>query len=423
MPSSRARWISSAEAIGRVTGARPTITTDQRRARLAARHHLAPAHAAATVEQAALDQVGLHATDPTTVYLSAGARIPGLDRATVERALYDDRTLVRMIGMRRTLFIEPVQLAPMVHVASTQSYVPGERRRLEGWLIDAGITATPRPWLAGVEDATAAAIERLGSGTAAELTKVVPELAIQIPVSIGKRYEGTVGVSTRVLFLLAMDGRISRGRPRGTWVSSQYRWESMHRWLPMEERVAAYAEATAQAELVERWLRAYGPGTTGDLRWWTGWTLGTVRRTLADLDTVEVDLDDGATGLVMADDVEPGVAGSSAPGDGPEPWIALLPSLDPTTMGWAGRDWYLGPHRPALFDRNGNAGPTIWLDGRVVGGWGQRPDGEVVTRLLEDVGSGATAAIDARAATLTAWMEGVRIMPRFPTPLQRELSA
>jgi hypothetical protein len=398
-----------------VTTTHATITTEQRRARLAVRHHLAPAHAAATIEAAAHDQVGLHATDPTTVHISAWARIPGLERATVERALYDDRTLVRMIGMRRTLFIEPIELAPVVHVACAPSIVPRERRRLEGWLVEAEVTDAPRPWLARVEDATVAAIERLGSGTAAELTKVVPELAIQIPISVGKVYQGTVGVSTRVLFLLAMDGRISRGRPRGTWVSSQYRWEPMHRWVDMEARSAALTEASAQADLVERWLRAYGPGTTDDLRWWSGWTLGAVRRALAVLDTVEVALEDGSTGLVMADDLEPEAT--------PDPWIALLPSLDPTIMGWTSRDWYLAPHRPALFDRNGNAGPTIWLDGRVVGGWGQRPDGAVVTRLLEEVGSEATAAIEARAAELTAWMEGVRIMPRFPTPLQRELSA
>ena len=334
-----------------MTTARPTITTAERRHRLAVRHHLAPDHAAATIEAAALDQCGLHATDPTTVYLSAWARIPGLERPTIERALYDDRTVVRMIGMRRTLFIEPVELAPVVHAACTPSIVPRERRRLEDWLIEAGVTDSPAPWLARVEDEAVAALERLGSGTASELAKVVPELAIQMKVGVGKPYEGTVGVSTRVLFLLAMDGRVSRGRPRGTWVSSQYRWEPMHRWVPMAERAAAYTEASAQAELVERWLRAYGPGTTDDLRWWSGWTLGAVRRALGSLETTEVDLDDGTTGLVMSDDLRPTTARDR------DPWIALLPSLDPTTMGWTARDWYLGPHRPALFDRNGNAGP------------------------------------------------------------------
>src|SRR6185503_1995692 len=101
----------------------------------------------------------------------------------------------------------------------------------------------------------------------------------------------------------------------------------------------------------------------------------------------------------------------------PAPWVALLPSLDPTTMGWQGRDWYLGPHRPVLFDTNGNAGPTIWVDGRIVGGWAVRPTGEVITRLLEDVGRTATHAVEAEAARLATWYGSVGSVPRFPTPL------
>jgi hypothetical protein len=398
-----------------VTSPRPTITEEQRRARLGIRHHLATARRAATVEEAAGDLVGLHATDPATVHLSAWARVSGLQRATTERALYTDRTLIRMIGMRRTLFVEPLDLAVIVHASCAPSIGPRERRRMEGWLVEAGITDAPGHWLAGVEDATFAAIERLGAATASELARVVPELAIQIPISVGKAYQGTVGISTRVLFLLSMDGRIARGQPRGTWISSQYRWEPMDRWVAMEQRSAAYTEASAQSILVGRWLSAFGPGTTDDLRWWTGWTLATVRRALASIDTVEVDLGDGATGLVLADDVETPTVSSG-------PWIALLPSLDPTTMGWTQRDWYLGPHRATLFDRNGNAGPTIWVDGRVVGGWGQRPDGEVVTHLLQDVGAETTVAISDRAEDLTTWLAGTRIMPRFPTPIQGKLS-
>jgi len=349
------------------------------------------------------------------VHLSAWARVHGMDRGAMDRALYDDRTLVRMIGMRRTLFAEPVELAPIVHAACGPTIVARERRRLEGWLVDAGVTTTPHRWLARVEDSTVAAIERSGAATAAELAKIVPELAIQMPISVGKPYQGTVGTSTRVLFLLAMDGRIARGRPQGTWISSRYRWEPMHRWVPLKEHAAAHTEASAQVVLVERWLRAFGPGTPEDLQWWTGWSLGAVRRALAMLETLDVDLGDGAVGVVMADDLDEPAA--------TDPWVALLPTLDATTMGWKARDWYLGSHRASLFDRNGNAGPTVWSDGRVVGGWGQRPDGEVVFRMLVDTGAEVTAAVQQRAATLTAWLAGSRIMPRFATPLQLELSA
>jgi hypothetical protein len=92
-------------------------------------------------------------------------------------------------------------------------------------------------------------------------------------------------------------------------------------------------------------------------------------------------------------------------------------------MGWAGRDWFLGPHREMLFDRNGNAGPTVWWDGRVVGGWAQRPGGDVVYRLLEDVGAEAQAAVALEAERLTRWLAAVRVTPRFRTPLERTLSA
>jgi hypothetical protein len=76
-----------------------------------------------------------------------------------------------------------------------------------------------------------------------------------------------------------------------------------------------------------------------------------------------------------------------------------------------------------LFDRTGNIGPTVWWEGRIVGGWAQRPSGEVAWRLLEDVGSDAATAISAEAAALEAWLGPARITPRFRTPLERELSA
>jgi hypothetical protein len=65
----------------------------------------------------------------------------------------------------------------------------------------------------------------------------------------------------------------------------------------------------------------------------------------------------------------------------------------------------------------------VWCDGRVVGGWAQRPGGEVVFRLLEDVGRPATEAIEAEADRLAAWLGDVRVTPRFRTPLERELSS
>ena len=91
-------------------------------------------------------------------------------------------------------------------------------------------------------------------------------------------------------------------------------------------------------------------------------------------------------------------------------------------MGWKERAWYLAGHGPALFDRNGNVGPTVWLDGRIVGGWGQRPDHRIDYRILEEVDADAARLIEERAQELTGWLDGVAVTPRFRAPLEQELS-
>ena len=346
------------------------------------------------------------------MYLSAWARMTAPSIAAVDRALYDDRHLVRMLAMRRTMFVVPVEDAPMLHAAASMGVAKRERQRnleLAGLL---GVD-DPAAWLADAEAAGLEALERLGGATAQELGRAVPALAEKVRVSVGKKYEADIGMASRVLLLLAADGRIVRGRPRGTWISSQYRWKPIERWLggPMQELPVA----AAQAELVRRWLERFGPGTEADIRWWTGWTAREARAALASVGAVEVELEGGAVALVVGDDVEPTPA--------PDPWVALLPALDPTTMGWQARDWYLGPHKAPLFDTNGNAGPTIWSDGRIVGGWAIRPNGEVVLKLLEDVGREVEGAIEAEAGRLTTWLESVTAIPRFPTPLYKELVA
>lgn len=386
------------------------IDATQRRARLGLRHRLAlPASSCLEV---ARELVGLHSSDPTSVMLAVRARAPGVFPADVERALYEDRMLARILGMRRTLFVVPVDLVATIHAACTRAMAPRERTRLARLLEEAGIADDGDDWLAPVEKATVRALEARGQATAVELSEEVLELRQQIRFGKGKKWEGKVGVSTRLLFLLAAEGRIVRTRPLGSWTSSQYRWAPTRSWLGVD--VDLLPSAAARTELARRWLKAFGPGTFDDLAWWTGWTVAQTRAALTELEPIEVDLE-GATGLVLPFD--------DGPLDPPQPWAALLPALDSTVMGWAERDWYLGQHRAALFDRNGNAGPTVWWDGRVVGGWAQRHDGEIAVRLLDDIGSDGAASVQTEADRLARWVGEVRFVPRFRSPLEKELSA
>lgn len=385
-----------------------SIATDERRARLGLRHHLSVP--AAMVESVANDLVGLHSSDSATVYLSAHARVDRFAVEDLEQTLYEDRTLVRMLGMRRTLFVVPRDLAGLMDAACTRALAPPERRRLIRIVEDQHVAVDGEAWLEDVEARVMTALVARGEATATELTTDVPELGLKLTFGEGKTWGGTFGMSTRVLFLLATEGRIVRARPRGTWLSTLYRWTPTDAWL--DGGLTAFDPVEARVDLARRWLWSYGPGTAADLKWWTGWGVRQTRETLEAAGAVEVALD-GETGYALVDDLE-------SVGD-VVPWVALLPALDSTVMGWQERDWYLGDHRRLLFDRNGNAGPTVWADGRVVGGWGQRTTGEVAVRLFEDVGSEYATAIEAEAARVAAWLGDVRVTPRFRTPFEKEL--
>ena len=91
-------------------------------------------------------------------------------------------------------------------------------------------------------------------------------------------------------------------------------------------------------------------------------------------------------------------------------------------MGWKERDWYLGDHGPALFDTNGNAGPTVWANGRVVGGWTQRKNGDIRVELLERVDRPTERLVREHRDALRMWLGDVRFTPRFRTPLERSLA-
>ncbi len=102
--------------------------------------------------------------------------------------------------------------------------------------------------------------------------------------------------------------------------------------------------------------------------------------------------------------------------------MALLPGLDPTTMGWKEREWYLDPACADAFDRVGNAGPTIWVDGRVVGAWAIDEIGDFRTHYFLGVSSKARRAVEAEAERLRALVGATRFSVRFPGHMQKTLS-
>ncbi|WP_055701817.1 winged helix DNA-binding domain-containing protein [Streptomyces silaceus] len=380
------------------------IDVVERRARLALRHRLTTDTRSDDPVEVARSLLALHSTDPSSVYVGAWARMRDGQVADVERALYEDRSLIRFMGMRRTVFVTSLDMAPVLQAACSRTVAARERRLLLKMLAESGVAddeVTVAAWLSETEAVALRALKERGEATATELASDDPRLSTELVMARGKAYEGRQKLASRLLLLLAAEGHVVRGRPRGTWTSHQYRWAPLTDWFP--GGLTEWETREAETELARRWLRVFGPATADDLRWWAGWTKTQTKRALAQLSPVEVDLD-GTVGLLLADDL--------AETPRPEPWAALLPALDSTPMGWQHRDWFLGEHGPRLFDRNGNIGPSLWWNGRIVGGWAQDGGGEIVCRFLEDVGTDAERAVQVEAERLTVRLGGVRLAPR-----------
>jgi hypothetical protein len=388
-----------------------TVTDRERRARLARRHRVRPGDRARDAESATRAMTVLHATEPATVHLSLHARVDGLAFADVDRALYEDRSLVKQLAMRRTLFVFPRDLLPSAWGSASARVAGQEQRRLARDVSRAGLTQDGEGWLRAREREVLAALAAVPDQglSAAEVRAAVPALDLKVSASgAGSRWSAPIPVAPRVLTWLGARALLVRGRNDGHWRTSRPTWTRMEAWLGAEPDPVA--EAEGYAELVRRWLWTFGPGTETDLVWWLGSTRSAVRRALADVGAVEVGLEGGGTGWLLPDDLDPV--------EPPEPWAALLPVLDPTTMGWKERDFYLRPeHRQEVFDTAGNAGATAWWDGMVVGAWVQDQDGTVRLALCEDPGREARATLDVEAARLTAALDGVVVGSVYRSPL------
>jgi hypothetical protein len=386
------------------------IGVEERRARLAARHRLLPRLRTDDLAQVADDLVALHSSDPVTVYLSALARMATPSLAAVSRALYEDRSLVRHHAMRRTLWVSTPPTVRVLHAAATRALVQPERRRTCQLLAASGVS-DPESWLDGARDLVLDDLAIHGPSTARELGQRIRALARPLQLASGTQNEATQAAHTRVMLGLGFAGDVVRVQPTGSWVNGAYRYALAEEWVPgglgdLDGREAA-------ATLADRYLQRFGPATTVDLQWWTGWTKTATVKALADCGAVPVEVEEGRAWLSAADEGSPE----------PEPWIAALPSLDPTTMGWKQRDWYLPPTATDAFDRNGNAGPTLWVDGGVVGAWAQHKDGRLLTHYFEPVARERRDELADRLTEIARVVGDTRFTVRFPGRIQAAILA
>ncbi|MFT4225073.1 winged helix DNA-binding domain-containing protein [Micropruina sp.] len=373
-----------------------------RRARLARRHALHPDRRLDDPVAVGRALVAFHATDASTVHLAAAARLRDPTVSAVEQALYDHRTLVKQLAMRRTLFAFPVEALPAVWGSASERVAVQQRNQLTRDLERDGVADDGARW---IDRARSAVLERLADGSelsARQLREELPELHGRMKGVPGSRWSAAdLPFAPRLLILLGAEHLIVRAHSEGHWRTSRPLWTLTETWLGDVPEPLPVAEGYAR--LVRSWLAAFGPGTEADLVWWLGATKASVRAALAEVDAVPVVLDSGATGFVLPGD-------DTLDDEPSEPWATLLPTLDPTTMGWRERAFYVAPELvPHLFDSNGNGGTTAWIDGRIVGCWVQDDAGRVRVIPCTPLSPAHTELLDAEAQRLTTFLDGVVI--------------
>lgn len=383
------------------------IDDAERRARLARRHALAPEHRAGSVVDAVRAVGALHATEAATPYLSVRARTEGFAIGDLERELYERRTVVKQLAMRRTMFVFPRDLLPAALGAPSARVAGQEYAKVLKDVEAGGIADDGAAWL---ERARGAVLDALQGSelSAQQLRETVPALVGQVTRFEGKKYGGDQHLAPRVLTWLGATGDLARAHNASHWRVNRNLWARADDWLGAPpERVEP---AEGYAILVREYLRAFGPVSETDVVWWFGATKAAIRAALAEIGAVQVGLEREGSGWVLPED--------EAPVAPVEPWAALLPALDPTPMGWKERAFYLDPaFVPAIYDSAGNAGTTAWWDGRIIGAYTQDEDGTVVLALPRGTPRAARAALEAEAARLQEWMAGERVTSLYKSPI------
>jgi len=392
---------------------------------LAHKQHLLPDSHADDVLQTTRDIVALHGTDPTGPYLSLWARMSEFQREALEDELYQQRTLARLLCMRVTLHVVP---SDELHLFFQAYATRRTRPEVEGFktlLVQASLCQEQEveAYLADLQRQVLDVLAEKGPLTVRKINQAVPELQAKISHSEGKAYAGEFSIGSYLIpNIIGAQGLLVRARPRGTWRSTLYEYALLSDWLPGVD-LESVTPQEARTWLVRRYLSAFGPVTFDDVRWWTGFTKGETKEALDALEPeiVQVTVEGSGNGYwVLADDAQQ--LRSFTPPDGP--YVSLLPCLDPYIMGYRDRNRFLAPdHRAKLFDRAGNAVPTVWVNGRVVGAWGQRKDGSVIYGLFEQLGDGERALLEDEARRLSDFLGGEYLPSRFRTSFTRTLEA
>jgi DNA glycosylase AlkZ-like len=330
---------------------------------------------------------GVHAQLLMAAELAIGRRIAGATRSDVQRALWEERSLIKTFGPRGT-----------VHLLATTD-LPMWTGALSALPMSIGQHPEPVRFTSDQVDEVIGAVgDALEDDelTVDELTEAIRERTGEWAV---ERTMDAFQVKwprwRQLTSTAAHRGVLCFGRNKGRNVT----YTNPHRWLagfrPADESEAVHL-------LVRRYLHAFGPASPEHFARWLGISPRAAREAFETLgDALEVVEVDGERAWVAAGDT----AVPSRPADG----VRMLPYFDAYVVAGQPRArLFPGPAATRALTPSGQAGnyPVLLVDGVVGGVWHQRRSGRRVVITVEPLGdltTGQRRGLEAEAA-LVAWI-------------------
>ncbi|HET8894916.1 MAG TPA: winged helix DNA-binding domain-containing protein [Gaiellaceae bacterium] len=298
--------------------------------------------------------VGMQAQWPPAPFVGIWTRTTTFKRETLERLLADG-DVVKATVMRQTL-----------HLVTKRDYA----------LLRAAMSETNFPW------------------QKAQAGKLAPSLRALAPLT-----------TSDALAHLERKHRLKGHDAIRAWRAARVRGHLLHhhetafwnarpegRFMAVEEP-ATHVPVEARAEMLRRYLAAFGPASRRDISGWSMMHMPEIDAALALLEPLRRFRDEN--GRELLDVVR---APLPAP-DTPAP-VRFLPKWDNVLLGHADRTRIIAAeHRKDIIGKNGDVAPTFLVDGFVAGIWyvdKGRVDIEPFGRVPKEV--------DAEAKRLEAWL-------------------
>lgn len=302
------------------------------------------------------DVGGLHATSPKTPYLSMFSRAKRFSRKKLDEALYEKRSLGKIRCVRKTVYILPKGIIPIAYSA-TKKMVELTSERHSRYL---GITQKEYTRMSKL-------ILRLLKGKGRTAKEIRKALMTNLNISA-------------ILNLMCDQGLLIRGKPKKGWKSNIHTYYPFNDYFP-DIDLTEPKEASAVTQLVQYYLRSFGPVTESDISWWTGLDKVTIKNALNKIQQQIVMVKiEGFKDSFITLESDMALKEAIPPKDRV---VNLLPALDSYVMGYKQRQRYLSYEiYDRVFDRSGNATSTILLDGRVVGVWDLEEGKEQFVKIL-----------------------------------------